>query len=262
MPKLATLICVPKRNDLTMSEITRAVTAVIRVALAPALRSSGFRGGPLRFHNSANSECVQVVEVQTSRRKTGEFTINLGVWPRPIHELMNWMPRRPVPATHECAIRQRIGSLLSPPRDYWWKLGTEPMRAELANEVLATWIAVGAPFLNSLVNWESARKYILRTDHGFRAFHVFLLDRDFAQAEAIFFRCIAASANHKYAGALRRSGSRTRWLESSLCPSADRHRRGRGLCGSIDRNYALKTSFASAQFGPAFTSTFSGTRSG
>jgi Domain of unknown function (DUF4304) len=179
-----------------MTDITRAVSAVIRTALAPSLKADGYRATGNRFHRSTSLDCVQVVEIQTSRQRAGKFTMNLGIWACPIQQLIDWLPRRAVPAAHECVIRRRIGSLLPKPHDLWWTIGSEEEQASSASDVLAVWSAVGAPFLEALPDWRAVREYLLRDGQGYWPFYVHLLDHKFAKAEAIFYRDILTSPHH------------------------------------------------------------------
>jgi hypothetical protein len=194
---------------------------VLSAGLRPALNADGFRRSGRAFHRTT-AECLHVVDVQASRyndRDSGRFTLNLGVWYGPLHELMDWRPRTRLPRAHDCAVNERL-SMLIHARDVWWEFDENTDREALARRVVRAWQRHGAPFLSALSSGKAVRDYILANDVAFRRFHVLLLERKTASARKIFETDIATSANARYVApravaAARKVGLRLSWTEEA-----------------------------------------------
>ena len=172
---------------------------VLSSGLRPALSADGFRRSGRAFHRTT-AECLHVVDVQASRyneRDSGRFTINLGVWYRPLHELMDWMPRTKLPRAHDCAIDERLGMLIHG-RDVWWEFDTTTDPEALARRVVRDWRRHGAPFLSALSSGKAVCNYILANDAPCRRFYVLLLRGKTASARKLFERAIANGVNSEY----------------------------------------------------------------
>ena len=93
-----------------MSEIGKRINAVIAHRLAPCLKEAGFRRKGRTFHRVAD-ERTDVVNVQGSKwnaGRTGEFTINVGVYYPQIAELYDEYRPDGLPEEYHCTLRSRI----------------------------------------------------------------------------------------------------------------------------------------------------------
>lgn len=148
-----------------MSEISKAIDTVIRLGLAPRLKTAGFTKQGRTFRRSATGY-VHVVNVQADRWNRGDegrFTMNLGVYFPALVPLNTWpeaVAERPM--EYDCQLRQRIGLLLPQAPDHWWHLDAATDLAALAEEAGATWDDYGAGWLAGITDLPSAQRDCLQ----------------------------------------------------------------------------------------------------
>src|SRR5436305_15271345 len=106
--------------------------AAAAMAVAPALRASGFRKQRNVFNRESESGLVQVIGFQMGQHMPpgtpevpglrpnlyGAFTINLGLYFSEVAEPLGRPKPKFVRDLH-CHVRQRLGLLLSDPADTW-----------------------------------------------------------------------------------------------------------------------------------------------
>src|SRR5262245_58254178 len=106
-----------------MSEIADLIDTVVRLGLAPHLRSSGFKKHSRTFTFETGA-CTQIVNVQASQANIGSegrFTLNLGVYFPAVAKRRVMVARGAYPKEYEGTLRARIGSLMPGNRDHWWE---------------------------------------------------------------------------------------------------------------------------------------------
>ena len=143
-----------------------------QLALTPLLRHDGFRKRGRTYNRTTPDGLVQVVSLQMGafdppgtlhikglrENLHGLFTVNLGVYVPELAERRGRAARDWV-KDYDCAIRQRLGSLLSEQVDEWWPISSSP---DLVREVWRALSEVGIPFLDSF----GSRDGILRMWDG------------------------------------------------------------------------------------------------
>lgn len=132
-----------------MDPVAQHIGRVIKHALVPALRGSGFRGSGRTFHHWLQG-VVQVVNVQASSSNfgdTGRFTINLGVFFPAVAAIVDPGRVPEKPKEYECTLRTRIGVLTEGSADLWWYIDSKTVDPELGDEVARTFVTFGAPWL-------------------------------------------------------------------------------------------------------------------
>ncbi|MBI3607238.1 MAG: DUF4304 domain-containing protein [Nitrospirae bacterium] len=135
-----------------MSEIGKAIDAVIRGGLAALMKREGFKKFGRNFLN-VGSESVAVLNVQASMYNlgtTGKFTINLGRYFPSVARAAGEPELQGLPKEYNCQIRLRIGHLLPENLDHWWTVGPETNIEQLALDVTRVVEDVGLPWLRRM----------------------------------------------------------------------------------------------------------------
>lgn len=133
---------------LVVSEIGKVIDLVISQAVTPIMRSDGYRKTGRTFH-LAEPDHIRVVNVQASQWNfgvTGRFTVNLGVYFRPVEALLASRPLPGLPKEYQCTLRARIGSLMPDDVD-WWEITTSTDIDDLAQTVAAACTTFALPWL-------------------------------------------------------------------------------------------------------------------
>jgi len=178
-----------KDTKVTKTPAQGLLDAVIRSALVPLLKAEGFRKAGHTFRLTT-PRCVLVVNVQASRGSTHDalkFTVNLGAFYPELNEVLrrgSWVDRGAMgPTEADCHIRERLGFLTSNPSDRWWELRTGASPQDVSNEVMELIRDRGLPWLRSLVDVGSARRYAEERGQAVEAaaFHILGGRRDEAR---------------------------------------------------------------------------------
>lgn len=196
-----------------MSEISERIRDVIRLGLAPALRTAGYKRSGTTF-TLVRPEATCVTNVQSSAGNgttRGLFTINLGVY-YPRLEALATRARTPdKPKEAECHARARIGALMPGGNDHWWPILTDTDTNQLAKVVREAWEAHAVPWLESRADPVSACRAAERAgEHAF-ACKLALALGDTAGATTFLLRAIE-QAHPQYAEHLRKFGRTHRLL--------------------------------------------------
>lgn len=135
-----------------MSEIGKRINAVIAHSLAPCLKEAGFKRKGRTFRRITD-ERIDVINVQGSKwnaGRTGEFTINVGVYYPEIAELYDEYRPDGLPEEYHCTLRSRIGLLMGGNTDKWWKLGRLTREEKLSDEVTMAVCDYALPWLDRM----------------------------------------------------------------------------------------------------------------
>lgn len=142
-----------------MSEIGKAIDAVIRGGLAPLMKREGFKKSGRNFLK-VDAESVGVLNVQASMYNlgaTGKFTINLGRYFPSVARAAGEPELKGLPREYNCQIRLRIGHLLPENLDHWWTVGPETNIERLALDVARVVENVGLPWLRRMRDLDSLK---------------------------------------------------------------------------------------------------------
>ncbi len=160
--------------------MTQADSSMARVveAVAPILKTAGFRKRRYGFNCSRDDGVVQVVHFQMGSKLPpgasavppfrmdmyGKFTINLGVYmPALARQLLLPMPKGWI-NQYDCHLRQRIGMLFADPADTWWSLADADLAAEVAREAVSHF---ALPWLESVSTVDDIhRRYLTHGGHA------------------------------------------------------------------------------------------------
>jgi hypothetical protein len=130
--------------------ITEAIDSAVAHAVTTPLRQRGYR--KLRHHWWRDTDGArQAVTVQSSMFNSGAsgaFTVEFGFSYLSIGE-----PRPTAAGAWHCRHRVRIGQLLSPPHDLWWRYEDAADPGERSRNEFAlaqTWNKYGLPFLDRM----------------------------------------------------------------------------------------------------------------
>lgn len=156
-----------------MSEIGKRINAVIAQGLGPCLREAGFKRKGRTFHRAAD-ERIDVVNVQGSKwnaGRTGEFTVNVGVYYPHVAELYD--PYRPdgLPQEYHCTIRRRIGLLMGGNTDKWWNLGRLTREGGVSADVAHAVRDYALPWLERMSDLENVKPEVPRFVAAVIAYH-------------------------------------------------------------------------------------------
>ncbi len=142
-----------------MSEIGKAIDAVIRCGLAPLMKRAGFKKSGRNFLK-VDSESVAVLNVQASTSNlgaTGKFTINLGRYFPSVARAVGDPDLQGSPKEYDCQVRERIGFLFPEKLDHWWEVGPETNFEQLAVAVVLAVEDVGLPWLGCMHDLHSLK---------------------------------------------------------------------------------------------------------
>ncbi len=140
------------------------IGSIIKSQIAPVLRSLGFRK-ETRLWTRPAGETAQLVGLQASPwsvEDEGSFTFNLGVhWPTSYDDVIceGW-PRSANPGF--CVFYRRIGELLHPPGDKWWKVNRSSKLDEVGQNALQSVIEFGLPELDRFNSLSAIHEYLQR----------------------------------------------------------------------------------------------------
>jgi hypothetical protein len=147
-----------------VSEIGKRINAVIGHGLAPLLEEVGFRRKGRTFRRESPDR-IDVINVQGSKwnaGRTGEFTINVGVYYPRLAELYD--PYRPdgLPEEYHCTIRNRIGMLMGRRTDKWWKLGRYTRDEKVSADVTDCVRDHALPWLEEMSDLDNVKREVSR----------------------------------------------------------------------------------------------------
>jgi hypothetical protein len=106
-------------------------------SLRAELRAAGFRSSGHRW-TIESPETIGVLDFQrssSSSRQSVRFTINLGVFSRPVARFLRSDSAHHAPRIEDCHWRQRIGLLLPQHSDHWWTISPECDLTALSEEL-------------------------------------------------------------------------------------------------------------------------------
>lgn len=145
------------------AEINRSIDALVRDAIAPALKAAGFRKQGRTFRRSAG-DAIHVVSVQGSKWNTGaegKLTVNLGVYfPAAAALLERSSHVTESPSEADCLVRRRIGLLMPARQDHWWVIDKATNLVSLGGEIAAAWAQYGAPWLDPIPDLAAAGRML------------------------------------------------------------------------------------------------------
>lgn len=134
-----------------MSVVAKQIDEVVKLGLAPLLKSRGFAKSGRDFHRLAG-ENWQIVNVQASQGNfgdSGKFTINLGVY-LPVVSLLAGEPlRSSKPKEYQCTVCERIGGLMPGGTDHWWAISPSVSLNRIAEEVVSAVERFGLEWLDA-----------------------------------------------------------------------------------------------------------------
>lgn len=149
-------------------EPTKLIDQIVSAHLKPALQARGFRKQGTTFWRD-HGEVIDVVNVQKSRWNdsgSAEFTLNLGLYWKRIHELLNEPLKSTPPKEYQCTVQQRLGFLFPATaafpqgRDYWWQVSAGSDPASVAGEVVDQLERFGLPWMARLHDLDATLEYI------------------------------------------------------------------------------------------------------
>lgn len=170
-----------------MSNIGKAIDAVIRGGLAPLMKREGFKKSGRNFLK-ADSESIAILNVQASMSNlgaTGKFTINLGRYFPSVARAVGDPDLQGLPKEYNCYLRERIGFLLPKKLDHWWEIDLETNLWLLTADVARAVEDVGLSWLRRMYDLRALKREL----NGFPSLKlasVLLLLDEKAQAE----RCL------------------------------------------------------------------------
>lgn len=119
------------------------------------LRPLGFRRRAFDFRQESE-ECWAILNFQKHKSSTEEmqsFTVNLGVASKHVLEFEELAQNRP-PMEHECCWRKRLGALLTPASDRWWKVTDAASAKSVSREVREALLTKALPKMEALMRDE------------------------------------------------------------------------------------------------------------
>ncbi len=156
-----------------MSEIGQRINAVIGHSLAPCLREAGFRRKARTFHR-VETDRIDVINVQGSKwnqGRTGEFTINVGIYFPQIAELYDPYLPEGLPQEYHCTIRRRLGQLMGKRIDKWWKLGRFTKEDKLSVQLAGLIREFALPWMEEMSDLENVKPDVPRFIAAAVAYH-------------------------------------------------------------------------------------------
>jgi hypothetical protein len=135
-----------------LSAIGKRIDAVAGAHVAACLKSAGFRRKGRTFHR-LHDDRTDVVNIQGSKwnaGRTGEFTVNVGVFYPAVSRLVDSWTVAGLPTEAECTVRSRLGMLMPGGQDTWWKLRASTSEDKLSATVAEALSDYGLPWLDRM----------------------------------------------------------------------------------------------------------------
>jgi Domain of unknown function (DUF4304) len=151
-----------------MSATGQGLDRVARVALAPALKTQGFRKGGRTWRRTIpEAGVIQVVNVQGSSWNSGtegRCALNTGLYFRALAQRIGIGALTDAPTEPDCQLRVRPAMLRPDRLDTWFTFYTDdPSSERAAGEALFDlYEAFGAPWLTTFSNLSLARDELAR----------------------------------------------------------------------------------------------------
>lgn len=153
-----------------MSEVGKEIDKVVKDAIAPILKSAGFKKSGRTFHR-VRSESTVLVNVQASQfndRNEGRFTINLGHYDPEIAQRLGMSALSGPPKEYQCTFSKRIGQLLPEGNDKWWIVTPGEDNSAISNDVTHAIQQYALPWLSRVETLPGLTDY-LRNERSFDA---------------------------------------------------------------------------------------------
>lgn len=121
--------------------------------LAPQLKNAGFKKKGQTWNRPVNDELVHVINVQKSGWSDSEeisFTVNMGLFVRPVYQIIWNREASKIIAESDCFPRFRIGRLpgKTAGKDIWWELHDRLELSSVGNEIAKKIEEDGLPLLD------------------------------------------------------------------------------------------------------------------
>lgn len=143
---------------------TEIIDAVTQLYIKPSLQSQGFRKKASTFWRDAG-KVIDVVNVQKSQSNdsaSAKFTINLGLYWKPVEELLWRAVVTLPPREYDCTVRVRLGSLFPEGHDFWWEVTPETTADSLGTDAVEKLLSYGLPWLERGHDIEQTMAYVER----------------------------------------------------------------------------------------------------
>jgi len=142
-----------------MSEISKKIDEIVKVGLAPLLKSHGFKKKARNFYRECEDR-IELINVQASQFNAGtegQFTVNVGVYITAISEITDAPPVKGMPKEYDCTVRERIGLLSSENKDTWWSVDSNVDIKNIGTDLASSVEALCLPWLARMENLENLK---------------------------------------------------------------------------------------------------------